>query len=264
MSLEQSVMQHYTHGSLEQSLLDAVQRSGKDLAALTHADLAIVDEFHVGGRVATRELGAQIDLPPGARVLDIGSGIGGPARFFAAERGWKIEGVDLTAEYVEVAIALSRRVGLAEAVSFRQASASALPFPDGHFDGAYMLHVGMNIPDKKAVFADIRRVLKPGGVFAIYDVMHRGDGTFSYPVPWSSEPATNQLDTPENYRKFLGAAGFEVVKERDRRDFAVQALQQRAGAPVVMGATAPQKVGNMRRMIDAGIIAPVEIIARAG
>lgn len=270
MSLEQSVSQHYTHGNLEAALLEAVQRAGKDLDKLTYADLAVVDEFHIGGRPATRELGAQIDLPAGARVLDIGCGIGGPARFFAAERGWRLEGIDLTAEYVEVAEALSRRVGMAEAVSFRQASATNLPFADASFDGAYMLHVGMNIADKPAVFREVRRVLKPGGVFAIYDAMRTSDDAFAYPVPWSSEPATNHIATADAYRDALAAAGFTVATVRDRRDFALQSMQQRVvqagqpiGLPVVMGATAAQKLANMRAMIERGVFAPVEIIARA-
>ncbi|MCW5738232.1 MAG: class I SAM-dependent methyltransferase [Enhydrobacter sp.] len=270
MSLEQSVSQHYTHGGLEAALLDALQRAGKDLDALTYADLAVVDEFHIGGRPATRALGEQIDLPAGTRVLDIGCGIGGPARFFAAERGWKVDGVDLTAEYVDVAQALSRRVGMADAVTFRQASATALPFSDATFDGAYMLHVGMNIADKKAVFAEVRRVLRPGGIFGIYDAMRESDGTFAYPVPWSSEPATNHIDRPDAYRSALAAAGFSVIRERNRRDFALQAMQQRTveagkpiGLPVVMGAAAAQKLANMRTMIEGGVFAPYEIIARA-
>lgn len=271
MSLEQTVSQHYTHGNLLAALLDAVQRAGKNLDALTYADLAVVDEFHIGGRPATKALAEQIDLPAGARVLDIGSGIGGPARFFAAERGWRMEGIDLTAEYVEAAQALSQRVGMADKVSFRQASATALPFPDGTFDGATLLHVGMNIADKPAVFAEVRRVLKPGGLFAIYDAMRQSDGEFAYPVPWSSEPATNHIATPEAYKAALRAAGFEVVKERDRREFALQSMQQRIqqtaqpiGLPVVMGATASQKLANMRKMIEAGVFAPVELISRAG
>jgi 2-polyprenyl-3-methyl-5-hydroxy-6-metoxy-1,4-benzoquinol methylase len=116
MSLGQSISQHYTHGSLEAALLGALKRAGKDLDALTYADLAVVDEFHIGGRPATRALGEQIDLPAGAKVLDVGCGIGGAARFFAAERGWRLEGIDLTTEFVEVATALSRRVGMADAV----------------------------------------------------------------------------------------------------------------------------------------------------
>ncbi len=270
MSLEQSVSQHYTHGGLEAALLEALKRGGKDIDALTYADLALVDEFHIGGRPATRALGEQIDLPAGATVLDVGCGIGGPARFFAAERGWRVEGIDLTAEYVAVAEALSRRVGMADKASFRQASATNLPFPDASFDSAYMLHVGMNIADKKAVFTEVRRVLRPGGIFGIYDAMRQGDGAFAYPVPWSSEPATNHIDTPDAYRSALAAAGFTVIKERDRRDFALQSMQQRVaqagppiGLPVVMGATAAQKLANMRSMIEAGVFAPREIIARA-
>jgi SAM-dependent methyltransferase len=270
MSLEQSVSQHYTHGDLEGALLEALQRAGKDLDKLTYADLAVVDEFHIGGRPATRALGEQIDLPAAARVLDIGCGIGGPARFFAAERGWQVEGIDLTAEYVAVAQALSRRVGMAEAVSVRQASATALPFADASFDGAYMLHVGMNIADKKSVFAEVRRVLKPGGAFGIYDAMRESDRPFAYPVPWSSEPATNHIEPPDAYRSALAAAGFAVVKERNRRDFALQSMQRRSaqagqpiGLPVVMGATAAQKLANKRAMIEGGGFAPYEIIARA-
>ena len=268
MSLEQSVSQHYTHGNLEGALLAALQRAGKNIEALNYADLALVDEFHIGGRPATRALGDQLDLPAGARVLDVGCGIGGPARCFASERGWKIEGVDLTAEYVDVAKALSQRVGVD--ASFRQASATALPFADASFDGAYMLHVGMNIPDKQAVFTEVRRVLKPGGLFGIYDVMLQGGGVFSYPVPWSSAPETNHTATLDAYRTALSAAGFTVVKERDRRDAALQAMQRRMeqtgqpiGLPVVMGPTAPQKLANMREMIERGVFAPVELIARA-
>jgi SAM-dependent methyltransferase len=264
MSLEQTVSQHYTHGNLETALLAAVQRAGKNMEALTYADLAVVDEFHIGGRPATKALGEQIDLPAGARVLDVGCGIGGPARFFAAERGWKVEGIDLTAEYVEVAKALSRRVGMADKVTFRQASATSLPFDRESFDGAYMIHVGMNIADKKSVFAGIRRALKPGGVFAIYDCMRLTDGAFSYPVPWSSEPATNHIAPPETYRAALRDAGFAVVKERNRREAGLESMQQRTGGPpVVMGATAAQKVGNMRALLEAGVFAPVELIARA-
>lgn len=264
MSLEQSVSRHYTHGNLEAALLAAVQRAGKNMEALSHADLAIVDEFHIGGRPATRTLGEQIDLPAGAKVLDVGCGIGGPARFFAAERGWKVEGIDLTAEYVEVAKALSKRVGMADKVSFRQASAIALPFDAASFDGAYMIHVGMNIADKTPVFAGIRRVLKPGGVFAIYDVMRASDGAFAYPVPWSSEPGTNHIVSPETYKAALRDAGFELVKERNRREAGLQSMQQRTGGPpVVMGDTAVQKVGNMRALLESGVIAPIELIARA-
>jgi ubiquinone/menaquinone biosynthesis C-methylase UbiE len=272
MSEDCSITRHYTHGALEQAILTALAASGKDVATLTHADLAPVDEFHIGGRQATIELSAQMNLPPGARVLDIGSGLGGPSRYFVAERGWKIDGIDLTPEYVEVAERLSRRVGLGGAVTYRQANATALPFAGAGFDGAYMLHVGMNIAEKSAAFAEIRRVLKPGGIFAIYDVMLESDGEFSYPLPWAADAQTNFIDTAANYRTCLETAGFVVSKERSRRDFAVELFrrmrERTAPAPlglqIVMGATAPQKVANMIGMVERGLFAPTEIIARAG
>src|ERR1051326_4716497 len=196
MSLDQTIVKHYEHGSLEKALLTAVTASGKDAqGTLAHGDISAFDEFHIGGRAATTEFSGQIDLPRGAKVLDIGSGLGGPSRYFAAERGWKIEGIDLTPAYVEVATKPSQKGGLATAVNYRVANAANLPFADATFDGAYMLHVGMNIPDKKSVFAEIRRVLKPGGLFAIYDVFRDTDGPFSYPLPWASTPETNFIES---------------------------------------------------------------------
>ena len=278
MTVDQSIARHYTHGALETAILDALKNAGKDPDKLSHGDLAAVDEFHIGGRQATTDLAAQIDLPRGARVLDVGCGIGGPARFFASERGWRIDGIDLTEEYVAVAERLTRRVGLGDLVSYRQAGATTLPFRDATFDGAYMLHVGMNIADKKSVFAEVRRVLKPGGVFAIYDVMRDNDDVFVYPVPWSSEPATNAIETAATYKALLTGAGFTTVKERSRRDFAIEFFRQMRermaesqakggppppGLPILMGSTAPQKVANMTALLQRGTISPTEIISRA-
>jgi ubiquinone/menaquinone biosynthesis C-methylase UbiE len=278
MDTERSVADHYTHGTLETAIIDALRAIGKDPDRLVHGDLAAIDEFHIGGRQATMDLAAQIALPARARVLDVGCGIGGAARFFAGECGWRIEGIDLTDEYVRVAQALSRRVGLGDKASFRQASATALPFADATFDGAYMIHVGMNIPDKGRVFAEVRRVLKPGGVFAIYDVMRESDGEFAYPVPWSSEPATNAVAASATYKELLAAAGFAIAQERSRRDSALEFFAQMRrrmaetvakggppppGLPILMGPTAPQKVANMVALLERGVISPTEIIARA-
>lgn len=276
MSVERTIAEHYTHGALEQAILAALRASGKDIEHLTHADLAALDEFHVGGRPATAELFARIDLPRGARMLDVGSGIGGPARHGASERGWRVDGIDLTDEYVRVAEALSRRLGLADRVSFRQASAASLPFAEATFDGAYMMHVGMNIADKRSVFAEVHRVLKPGGLFAIFDLMRENDAALDYPLPWASAPDSNFIDAAAGYRRALEHVGFAVATERNRADFARaffrQAAERMAQAqaagepppppPVVMGATAPRKLANLRALIERGTIAPVEIIAR--
>jgi len=276
MTLEQSVAQHYTLGSLERAILDALTASGKDLDRLTPADLAPVDEFHIGGRQATADLAAQMETAADLNLLDIGSGLGGASRYFAQEHGCRVTGIDLTDEFVRTAEALAKRVGLGNQVSYRQGSAVALPFVPGSFDGAFMLHVGMNIEDKQRSFAEIRRVLKRGGTFAIYDVMREsGEGELSFPVPWAASPETSFVEGAPTYRRLLESTGFEVEKERSRREFAIEFFRQmraraaEAGGPpplglhILMGASAPQKVANMVDNLERGLIAPTEIIARA-
>lgn len=274
MTIEQSVARHYTHGALNRTILDALAAAGKDLHRLTPADLAPVDEFHIGGRQATIDFAEQLGLRRGMHLLDIGSGLGGAARYFADEQGCRVSGIDLTDEYVAVAEDLARRVGLGGRVSYQQGSALALPFAPGSFDGAYLLHVGMNIDDKPALFAGVRRVLKPKGVFGIYDVMRLADGALTFPVPWASRAETSFVTDPATYRRALEAAGFEILAERSRREFAIAFFQQmraraaQAGPPplglhIVMGADYKTKVANMIASLEAGLIAPTEMICRA-
>ena len=274
MEIEQAVTRHYAHGALEEAILNALEAAGKDVNRLTPKDLAPVDEFHVGGRQATMAFAEQFGPKPGMRLLDIGCGLGGAARYFASEHGCQVTGIDLSGEYVAVANTLAALVGLGERVSCQQGSALDLPFAPGSFDGAYMFHVGMNIEDKSRLFREVRRVLAPSGVFGIYDVMRLAAGDLHYPVPWTSSPDVSFVADAESYRRLLVAAGFEVVKERNRRDFALDVFaQMRArgatGAPaplglhIVMGASAGQKVKNMMGDITAGLIAPIELICRS-
>ncbi len=274
MSIEQAVVQHYTHGSLERTLLEALAASGKDLDRLQAADLVPVDEFHIGGRQATIDFTEQFGVRRGMRLLDVGCGLGGAARFFAHEQGCQVTGIDLTDEYISAASALARRVGLAEQVSYRHGNALDLPFAPESFDGAYMFHVGMNIEHKATLFSQVRRVLIPSGIFGIYDVMRTGPGDLSYPVPWASRRETSFVGDPASYRALLEEAGFEVLKERSRRAFALEFLGQmqaktatRDPAPlglhILMGRNAPEKVANMLDDLTRGLIAPTQIFCRA-
>jgi ubiquinone/menaquinone biosynthesis C-methylase UbiE len=273
VEIEQAVARHYAHGSLEQTILEALAATGKDVDRLTPKDLAPVDEFHVGGRQATIAFAAEFGLRPGMRLLDIGCGLGGAARFFAGEHDCSVSGIDLSAEYADVANALAVRVGLGERASFASGSALALPFEAGSFDAAYMFHVGMNIENKSRLFAEVRRVLAPSGRFGIYDVMRLAPGELSYPVPWASGPESSFIADAASYRRWLEAEGFEVLKERNRREFALEVFAQMrargaASAPaplglhIVMGANAALKVKNMIADIGAGLIAPTEMICR--
>lgn len=274
MTVEQSVAQHYTHGALEAAIIEALRKSGKDPERLAPDDLAPGDEFHIGGREATLAFAERLPLAPGLRLLDVGSGIGGPARYFAHHQKCHVTGIDLTDEFVGVARGLSQRVGLADKVAFVQGSALEMPFPAGSFDGAYMLHVGMNIADKATLFAQVKRALKPGAFFGIYDIMRTGPGEITYPVPWAATEATSFVDEVATYRRRLTEAGFAIANERERRAYALDFLARskakiaESGLPpfgthLVMGATFQQKLGHVVDAIERGAIAPVEMVARA-
>ncbi|WP_165349875.1 MULTISPECIES: methyltransferase domain-containing protein [unclassified Mesorhizobium] len=266
------VADHYARSSLVADIRDGLAAMGKTESTVTAEDLSPVDEFHIGGRAATAELAAQLALTAGDRVLDIGCGLGGPARQIAAQYGCQVTGIDLTRDYVEAGNVLSGWLHLKERVSLQQGDALALPFADGSFTAAYMLHVGMNIADKSALFSEVARVLRADARLGIFDVMRTGAGELSYPLPWASTADANAITAPEQYRDALSAAGFEILSERQRRDVALDYFaRQRAqaatgrtvlGVQTLMGARRPQMVRNMSESISAGLIAPVEIIAR--
>jgi SAM-dependent methyltransferase len=268
---EDEVARHYHRGDIEERILAALEEHGIDTARLGFEDLGAVDEFHIGAREATEALARQMDLRAGSHLLDIGSGIGGPARYFAACHGCRVSGVDLTAAFVEAASALTGRCGLSDVINFHQASALDLPFEEARFDGAYLLHVGMNIADKARLFAEAHRVLKAGAKLAVYEVMQVGAGEITFPVPWATTAATSFVAAPEDYRAALAAAGFTLLVERDRGDFALAYFRKKKaeiaakGPPVLgnhllMGADAPTKIANMLANVEAGTLAPVEMI----
>ncbi|MBZ9735032.1 methyltransferase domain-containing protein [Mesorhizobium sp. CA18] len=266
------VADHYARGTLLADIRDSLAAMGKTESTVTAEDVSPVDEFHIGGRAVTEELAGQLALTAKDRVLDIGCGLGGPARQIAARYDCLVNGVDLTRDYVEAGNVLSSWLHLDERVSLQQGDALALPFADGPFAAAYMLHVGMNIADKGALFSEVARVLRAGARFGVFDVMRTGTGELPYPLPWASTADTNALAAPEQYRDALSAAGFEILSERERRDVALDhfarqraqtATEQAAlGIQTLMGARRPQMVRNMVESISAGQIAPVEIIAR--
>lgn len=273
MDTEQQVAQHYTHGALEGAILAALAASGKDVQKLSPSDLAGVDEFHLGWRAATVEIAKDLQLTRAMHVLDVGAGIGGPARYFAEAHGARVTGIDLTEEFVGVANALTRRCGLADLATFRQASALALPFEDHMFDAATLIHVGMNIEDKARLFSEVRRVLRRHARFVAYDIMRIAEGDIPYPMPWAVTPATSFVRTPDDYRRMLTAAGFALEREVSRRELALGLWQEmrrriaeqgppRLSLQVLMGDAAKERMANVIATLERGIIAPVEMIAR--
>lgn len=272
MSTEEKVASHYTHGSLETAILKTLTENGKDTEHLRVGDLAGVDEFHLGRHAATVEFARDLNLADGIQLADIGSGLGGPARHFASAYGCIVRGIDLTQEFVDVANSLTARCGLTELVSFRQGSALSLPFESGGFDRATLIHVGMNIEDKARLFTEIRRVLKTGGRFGLYEIMQMRDGTVSYPMPWAMTPETSFVCRPEIYRGLLEEAGFVVEIEQDRSALAIRLMHEmRAkaaagegkGFAALMGPRASERGANVNAAVESGLIAPIEMIAKA-
>jgi len=217
--MAESVEQHYSGGgAIVQAISEALRAAGKELNGLSTADLAAVDEFHIRGREATREIAEALGVGPGDTLLDIGCGLGGPARALAELRGCSVVGVDLTPAFCEAATALSRWTGLDALTSFQVGDATALAFGDESFDAALTIHVAMNIPNKPALYRDAHRVLRPGGTFVVYDVLQGEGGEVRYPVPWAREPSISHLATVDEMRAMLSAAGFELLAEHDSSD----------------------------------------------
>ncbi len=273
MTIEATVTEHYTTGGLYDRVRSALRELGVDPDNATADDLKACDEFHTGGKAATDALLEFLTVTPNTRVLDIGSGIGGPARLFASRFGCAATGVDLTQEYVETATDLSRMVGLADKTTFLQGSALDLPVEDGSADLALLFHVGMNIEDKATLMRQAYRVLAPGGRFAIFDVMRGPDAASEllFPLPWSSVAETSFVTPPETYKSTAADAGFSLIHERDRtqftKDFFAEAFRMAAaegppkiGIHLMMGATAGDKIQNYVKNVDAGRIGPVEMI----
>jgi SAM-dependent methyltransferase len=210
-----AVERHYGSGGIAERVLAAFRAVNGPDAPVTPEGLAPFDHFHGRGVAATQELAAQLALQPGERVLDIGSGIGGPARWFAANFAVQVTGVDLTPEFYAAAEALNAATGLAGHVTIRQGSALALPVPDGAFDAAYSQNVIMNIADKQLFYREAFRALRPGGRLALSNLCAGPIGEPYFPVPWATTRDTSFLATPESMRADLVAAGFEIADFRD-------------------------------------------------
>ncbi len=274
LAMSKDVTSHYTSGDLFDRLAAALRDDGADPDRPTIAALAPYDQFHGRGLEATEDVANLLSLLASDHVLDVGSGIGGPARYVADRFGCRVTGVDLTPVFCEVARSLTTLLGLDDRVSFEVGDALAMPFADGTFDAAYTMNVSMNIADKDGLYAEFARVLKPGARLVLSEFA-RGDGPEpDYPLPWAQTAETNFLTSVEATRSGLEAAGFLIVQVRDTaaesKDFGARskALVERGekpphrSVPLIHGEGAAVMMANSSRAVAEGRTVPVEILAR--
>jgi len=263
MTASDKITGHYSgDGEIARRIDEQVRLSGvADDHTLSPSDVAALDQFHVGGLEATQELARLFSPAHGSYVLDIGSGLGGPSRYLAANYGCRVIGIDITEEYCRIASVLAARMGLEDRVEYRRGDARELLFPDGTFDGAWTQHVSMNIAEKKQLYEGIRRILKIGGRFALHDVIQRTPGPILFPVPWARTQEISHLQSMEAMRKTILDAGFVLAAWNDITEGALRFLDAmvargrtaetpRLGLHLVLGPDFPEMVTNFRRNLD--------------
>jgi ubiquinone/menaquinone biosynthesis C-methylase UbiE len=273
--MSDQVQTHYGDGvNLADSIARKLKAAGKNIEDLKTSDLSTVDEFHIRGRKATLELGRQMNLREDSDVLDIGSGLGGPARTIAQEYGCHVTGIDLTQAFCDAALQLSKWINLDSHVMFQQGDATSLPFKENQFDTAMTIHVAMNIPAKDKMYAEAKRVIKSDGIFAVYDVLKGEGGDVLFPVPWAREPLISHLVTRNEMEALLTQAGFEVLQENDSTEEShgwfkeMLARMAESGPPPVtfqtfMGDDFPEMVQNQDRNLSERRIRTVSFICKA-
>ena len=263
------VESHYASRSLVDTVLAAVDEAGLPAGPLKTSDLAPLDQFHVRGLAATKELAALAGIDATARVLDVGSGIGGPSRHLAESFGCQVVGVDLTAEYCRVAEALTVRTGLADKVTFKAANALDLPFEAGSFDVVWTQHVAMNIAERPRLYAEMHRVLKRGGRLALYDAIAIDGKEPLYPVPWARDSSTSFLFDAEATRAVLEKSGFTIrtwrdVSEDSKQWFAAQkppTTPPKLGLHLLLGPDFRIMAGNFGRNVTEGRVGLLMAVA---
>jgi SAM-dependent methyltransferase len=262
-----AVRRHYGATGLVERLKTALAVFGAETVRLTPPQLAALDQFHTRGLTATAELAKLADLKAGQSLLDIGCGLGGPARFLADTQDCRVTGIDLNENFILAARYLTERTGQSDRVSFQTASALALPFTEGGFDGVLLQHVAMNIADRDLLYGEVRRVLRPGGKFVTYDVVAK-DGEPYFPLPWARSPETSFLLSTEHTRAAIAAAGFQPLVWQDDSKLATDWIAGlgHSGPPsepnlgLVMGPDFFRLVANLGRNLQEGRLGVISAV----
>lgn len=268
-----AIADHWGKGDVYGLIVSALNKMSKPLDGLTVEDLAPVDHFHARGFPATVELADRLPISAGQRILDIGCGLGGPARYMAKRFRCNVSGLDITEPFVQAANKLTALVRMQGSVQIELGDGQHLPYPDAMFDGAYAQHVTMNVADRPRFFAEAYRVLKPGAFFALTEHGLGPKGQPHYPLPWSADGTGAYLVTPSETRALLEKSGFEDVVIEDTGtkyvegykiaiDKAEKGALPPLGIHLLLGETALQKTRNAARNIEEGRTHPIQVVCR--
>ncbi|MFK8008366.1 MAG: class I SAM-dependent methyltransferase [Saprospiraceae bacterium] len=257
-----STEEHYHRSNLFEEIINRLEKLDIDMTNVKREDIAGVDEFHVRGAQVSKELAKSIDIK-NTTVLDVGCGLGGPARMLADEYGCQVTGIDLSQEFIRTATNLSELVGLSSKTKFVYGNATELPFEDKSFDVVWTQHVQMNVEDKEKFYSEINRVLSDKGIFLYYDIFKNGKEEVTYPMPWASEPKISFLVPPIEMESILSDLNFKTIQSIDQTNkgiFFFEKFMERInqfGAPklglnVLMGASTKTKISNLLNGLKEG------------
>lgn len=267
-----NIYNYYSPNGLYNKIIEGLNILGKDLSSVTLDDLQPVDEFHIRGDAATKELIKLSGFTPDMHILDVGCGIGGSTRRLSHETGCRVTGIDLSEEYIDTAERLTQLLNMQERVKFHATSALDLPFDDNSFDGIWSLQMGMNVEDKLSWLKEAFRVLKPGGRAILYEVCGNKNTPIYFPVPWAQDSSMSFLVKPESFRDTINSAGFDIEVWFDKTDLAQKAfanVPEPVGEPklpvlgvyLLVGNDIGTKAYNLHRNLDEERVSLIETVA---
>jgi sarcosine/dimethylglycine N-methyltransferase len=287
--MEEKIVHHYSSSGLSASgqsgsdlqtrITSALKKAGKDIHNIEIKDLSVIDQLHTGGHLATIDLIKKAGLKPDAKVLDAGCGIGGSSRLLAKEFQLQVTGIDIVDDFVRTAEYLTDLVfksnELNNSVEFKQGSILKLPLQDGIYDAVLSQHTLMNIKEKDALFSEFNRVLMPGGLLLLHEVVQNKDLPIDLPVPWAASHDISFIHTWEVLSEICKNAGFEIVCYSDN---AVQAEKwwskvkevtekflenpRPLGPHIIFGANGKKFGGTMSSNVKTGRISVVEAVLK--
>jgi len=263
---------YYSPNDLYNRIIEGLAEIGKDLSRVTLDDLQPVDEFHIRGNVATKELIELSGFTPDMHILDVGCGVGGSTRRLSHETGCCVTGIDLSNEYIDVAERLTQLLNMQERAKFHAASALELPFDDNSFDGAWSIQMSMNVEDKAGWLKEVYRVLKPGGRAVFYEVCGNKNTPVYFPVPWAQDSSMSFLLPPESFRDVIISTGFDIDVWNDKTDLAQKAFAHMTeprgepdlpelGVHLLVGDDILTKAYNLHRNLEEERVSLIEAVA---